>query len=99
MGFDAMDLLPEDAGNAKRLVAGRFDLWLVGLYEGKVFADMDQIKNIRPVFEVKAVDYYLACNPAVSGGSIAALNGALKNMKADGSMQRISEGHHFLLKH
>jgi len=98
MGFNAMDLLPEDAANAKRLAAGRFDLWLVGLYEGKVFADVNHIKNIRPVFEVKTVDYYLACNLSVPTGSIAALNDALKNMKVDGSMQRMIDSNHFLVK-
>jgi polar amino acid transport system substrate-binding protein len=93
LGFNSMDLLGEDSLNARKLSVGRFDLWLVGLYDGKTFADEAKVTNIKPVFEVKDVDYFLACNKGVSAKEIAALNEAIKSLKKDGTIQRAMDSY------
>jgi len=90
-GFTNLDLVPEDANNPKKLAAGRFDLWLVGLYEGRIFAQQAHINDVKPVFEVKRVDYYLACQRALAPERVAALNAALGRMQADGTIQRMTD--------
>jgi len=80
LGFTELDLAQEDAMNARKLAVGRFDLWLVGLYQGMAFADMAGVTHIHPVFEVARVDYYLACNPNFSESKVDALQSALKTM-------------------
>jgi polar amino acid transport system substrate-binding protein len=92
-GFHSMDLMAEDDLNARKLSIGRFDLWLVGLYDGKIFADQAKVKNIKSVFDVKAVEYYLACNKHAPDAEIEALDGAIKSMQKDGTIQRITDAY------
>jgi len=89
LGFTNLDLAPEDALNGRKLAAGRFDLWLVGLYQGQAFADQAGVTHIHPVFEVARVDYYLACNLNISATTAGALQSALEAMIKNKEAERI----------
>jgi polar amino acid transport system substrate-binding protein len=88
-GFQ-MDLSADEALNAVKLERGRFDLWLIGLYEGRIFADAAGISNIKPVFIVKQVDFYMGCNLATPKGLIDKLQGAYQSLRDDGTVEAIT---------
>ena len=86
-----VDSLGDAALNAKKLAAGRIDLWATGLHRGKWIAAEANITNIKPVFLLKDVDHFLACNPKVSPELIQALSQAVETMRSDGVIKRISD--------
>jgi ABC-type amino acid transport substrate-binding protein len=55
-----------------------------------MFADQSKVTNIKPVFDIRDLDYFLACNKGVPSAVIEALDEALKNMKNDGTIQRVT---------
>lgn len=85
-----MDLSTDEALNAVKLQRGRFDLWLIGLYEGKIFADAAGIANIKPVFIVRKVDFYMGCNLGTAKSLIEKLQAAYQRLHDDGTVDAIT---------
>jgi polar amino acid transport system substrate-binding protein len=84
LGFTNFDLVNDDNLNASKLIAGRIDLWVTGFYKGKQFATQNGSKSIKPVFIVRDVDYYLACNLQTPDVVITALSESLQALQKDG---------------
>ncbi len=87
LGFTNLDLAGYDDLNLTKLVVGRIDLWISGLYKGKTLGN----KNIKPVFIVRDVDYYLACNPAMPAATLNALTQALQTLRAEGYVKAVTD--------
>ena len=84
-----------DRLNPPKLLRRRIDLWataeLPGLY---ILRDLG-IKDLEPVFQMATVQMYLACNRSMAASEIARLNGIVKTMIADKSIERIYAGYGF----
>lgn len=91
LGFANFDLVGDDKLNMGKLLAGRIDLWISGLYKGREMAAQVGIKNIKPVFIVREVEYYLACHPKTSDATLTALNNALMAMQKEGVVKKVTE--------
>jgi polar amino acid transport system substrate-binding protein len=91
LGFTRFDLVGDDNLNAAKLASGRIDLWITGLYKGKQAAAQRQGGHrIKPVFVVRKVDYYLACNPRTPRATINALSQALQKLREEGYLKAVS---------
>jgi polar amino acid transport system substrate-binding protein len=90
-GFTSIDLVGDDNLNLAKLIAGRIDLWISGLYKGKESAAHVGSKMVKPVMVVREVDYYLACNLKTSDATIAALAQALGTAQKDGFVKAVTE--------
>lgn len=91
IGFPRIDLVGDDSLNLAKLLAGRIDLWIAGLYSRRNPADQTGSKAIKPVLIVRTVDYFLACHPKTSDTTIEALRKALQSLRADGSLKAVTE--------
>lgn len=83
----------EDATNdeqtAQKLQAGRIDLWATGLLGGPFVAKKMGIK-IKPVFNIKKTELYLACSKSVPMSLVNRLNDTLRAMAKDGTVDKIN---------
>ncbi len=91
LGFSNFDLVGDDNLNLAKLMAGRIDLWISGLYRGKDLAAQVGIKNIKPVLVVREVEYFLACNPKTSEETLNTLNHALQALKKEGYVKAVTD--------
>ncbi len=91
-GFDRLERSGDDRANLALLTHGRIDLWLTDLYKGSLLAG-EAGGHVRPVFTVREVKYYLACNPGFPLVQAEALQGALEAMRRDGTTRRLAELH------
>lgn len=90
-GFSNFDLVGDDNLNLAKLMAGRIDLWISGLYRGKELAAQAGIKNIKPVLVVREVEYFLACNPKTSDETINTLNQSLQALRKEGFVKTVTD--------
>lgn len=90
IGFSNFDLVGDDNLNQAKLLAGRIDLWVSGLYRVNHIAQQNGGKAIKPVLIVREVEYFLACNPNTSDATIASLTRALQGMQKDGSLKELT---------
>lgn len=79
--------------NAKKLAAGRVDVWVSGANSGPWVARDVGVK-IKPLFAIQEVEMYLACNLAVPDSEIDRMNEAIKAIKADGSYDGFVKSYH-----
>jgi polar amino acid transport system substrate-binding protein len=63
----------------------RIDLWAAGLYAWKTIAGQAKVSGLKPVYEVGAQPYYLACSPLSDDASLKKLSAALETMRKDGA--------------
>jgi polar amino acid transport system substrate-binding protein len=87
----AVDLAGDNRANVKKLGMGRVQLWATGLERGRILAEEMGMHDLKPVFLIKEVAHYMACEPSISGKTIDGLNKALDTMRADGAAQRIMD--------
>ena len=85
-----IDAVPNDDLNPRRLSEGRIDLWVTGLYTGRLKAAAVGIPDIKPVLAFRRVDSFLACNLAIPAETIGQLRQALDSMRADGTLAAIA---------
>ena len=90
-GIAADEAIREEL-NAKKLDAGRLDVWVAGSMTGPWMAKTFGVK-IKPIFAIQQVQMYLACNLAVPDGEIVRMNDAVKSIKADGSFDRFVQSY------
>ena len=91
LGFSNFDLVGDDNLNLAKLMAGRIDLWVAGLYRGRELAAQVGIKNIKPVLVVREVEYFLACNPKTSDETINVLNQSLQTLRKEGFVKAVTD--------
>ncbi len=85
-----LDLTADDELNAKKLSAGRIDLWAVGDRKGAYIAKQLGLSNLENVFTFKAgSEMYLAFNPKTPDALIEQLQATLLEMREDGTVDKI----------
>ena len=77
-----------DEQNAKKLDAGRIDLWAVGSESGPWLARNAGVK-VKPLFVFKETQIYLACNKSVGDDVVNKMNTVIKAMKTEGNLDKI----------
>lgn len=85
----AVDEAPNDRLNARKLAAGRIDVWASGHYLAPYYAQQEGIGPLEPRFTFHHTAMSLACNPAVPDSTIDALQQALDTLKAEGIYQHL----------
>lgn len=91
LGFTHIDLVDDDNLNRAKLLAGRIDLWISGLYKTNESASPVGRKAIKPVFIVREVEYFLACHPKTSDEPLKALTQALHLLQKEGFVKAVLE--------
>jgi polar amino acid transport system substrate-binding protein len=86
-----VDLAGDNHANVRKLVLGRVQLWATGLERGRILAEEMGVRELKPVFLIKEVAHYMACEPSISSKTIDGLNKALDSMRADGAAKRIMD--------
>ncbi len=90
-GFN-VDAVQNGEVNARKLAAGRIDLWASSLRIGTYQAARDGLAGkVVPILTFKRTEMYLACNPSVPDKLIQAMNAALQAMNKDGSARAIEQ--------
>jgi polar amino acid transport system substrate-binding protein len=75
-------------GDASQL--GRIDLWMTQSMGAAEIAKQAGVNDAKMVFSgVMSQDYWLACNPRMTGETVQALSQALTEMRKDGSYLQI----------
>ncbi len=86
-----LDLTSDDELNAKKLSAGRIDLWAVGDRKGAYIAKQLGLSDLENVFTFKAgSEMYLAFNLQTPDALIDQLQATLRKMREDGTVDNIS---------
>ena len=87
-----MSVVPDDISNPKRLQQGIVDLWITDTLAGPLKASQNSgLKSLRKVFDVDSTPVYLALNPQTPADTVKALQAALDELKADGSVARLEK--------
>lgn len=98
-GFDVHPV-QDDVSNPRKLIAGRIDLWAVGVRSGKAaLVQHGWGDRIVPLLTFKRIEVYLACNRQVPPELIARMNAALEAMDRDGSARRIERKYEAAYEH
>lgn len=84
-----IDYVSHDALNARRLEAGRIDVWVTGSRVAPWLAQREGTGPVDQQFVFREVDLYLACHPDTDAQILARLRSALQAMEADGTTERI----------
>lgn len=80
----------ESATTFKNAALGRIDYATAGDIHGKKIIMENHLEDkVVWLFNYQTSDYYLACNPKMSTGTIALLNLKLREMKIDGTFKSI----------
>lgn len=91
LGIENIELVPDNNLNMAKLLAGRIDLWIAGLYKGKESPAPIDNKAIKPVLNVRNVEYYLACNLKTSSTTLDALKHALDALRKEGFIKLVQD--------
>ncbi len=85
-----MDVANADRLNPRKLAANRIDFWAAGAILGPYVAAREGVKGLVPALKIKETEMYLACNKAVPDDVVGKINGALKQLAADGTAAAIA---------
>lgn len=89
-GFTRLELVTDEALNARKLAAGHLDLWIAAMGRAQTLIDALGLKGIRPLLVIGHSDQYVACNLAVKPELIEAMNTVLASMRKDGTLRAIA---------
>jgi polar amino acid transport system substrate-binding protein len=67
----------------------RIDLWVAGLYAWKAISEQAKVSGLKPVHEIGAQPYYLACSPQSDDALLKKMDVALEGMRKDGNWGRM----------
>lgn len=85
----------KDPQNVDKLEAGRIDLWASGSQGGPFIAKQHNPPvKVKPVFNIKETQLYLACNKGMGDDLIKKMNDAIGGMIKDGTTQKIFAKYH-----
>ena len=80
----------DDDTSLKNLAMGRLDYWASDFSEANAKLAKHNLKDqLAILFSFGSVDYYLACNAKVSDEMVDSMKASLKEMKADGTAEKI----------
>lgn len=85
----ALELTGDNHANVKKLVNGRVQLWATGMARGQILAEEMGVSAIKPVYVIKEVEHYMACQTGIPASVVERLNKALDTMRTDGTARRI----------
>ncbi len=89
LGYPVVESYSDDV-TLKNLLAGRLDYWVSSRRAAyAIIAAAHADGRVVPLFHVKSVDYYLACNMRTSDDTMNSLRAALKQMMGDGSFDKV----------
>ncbi len=90
-GFTNLDSSAKDEANAKKLDAGKIELWITGDTEGPAVATAAGLDPamLEPAFVVKTADLYIAISKQTDAATVSALQAAYDAMTADGTIAGI----------
>ncbi|HEX7643373.1 MAG TPA: transporter substrate-binding domain-containing protein [Burkholderiaceae bacterium] len=89
LGYPVVESYSDDV-TLKNLLAGRLDYWVSSRRAANaIIADAHAEGRVVPLFHVKSVEYYLACNTQVGEDVMNGLRAALKQMMGDGSFDKV----------
>lgn len=85
----AVDDAPNDRLNARKLAAGRIDVWASGRYLAPYYAQLENIGPLEARLAFHSTHLSLACNLAIPESTINAIQAALDELKTEGVYRRI----------
>ncbi|WP_085909129.1 substrate-binding periplasmic protein [Kiloniella majae] len=89
-GHPFLDLTSiEDETNARKLQAGRIDLWATGRISGRQIIKQKKAHDIEEVYAVREIGLWLACNTDTDPKIIKDLQNALDQFERDGTAKKI----------
>lgn len=86
-GVPRVEAVPDAMTNARKLAAGRIDLWVSGLISGPYQAKVAGIGKVKPVLVLNESVLSMACNPGVDAATVAKLNAELTKMRGEGLLE------------
>ena len=90
-GFD-VDLAVAESDNPRKLMIKRFDFWASGELLGSwLIRTHGYAGKIRPLFNFKQTEMYLACHPKMASERVEKFNQILREMVSDGSSAAIEK--------
>lgn len=90
-GFE-VDLAVAESDNPRKLLLKRFDFWASGELLGAwLIRTHDYTDKIRPLFNFKQTEMYLACHPKMALARVEHFNQILRDMVKDGSAAAIEK--------
>lgn len=85
-----LDNATNDEQSLKKLLAGRIDLMATGGFSGAWVAKKAGVR-IKPVLNFQKTSLYLACSLSVPEATANKLNGILREMEKDGTVEKINK--------
>lgn len=80
-----------DQTNVQKLQNGAIDLWATGDPAGRFLAKQQGVTGLKRVLRFDSAELFLALNKQVSDETVEKLQGALEQMRADGTIDRITD--------
>ena len=93
-GFAKLQLASNDRANAKKLDAGRIELWATGEYLGPYLANLEKAPAPKAVFTFRETQMSLAFNKDTPDELIDKLNATLEAMRKDGVIDALNAKYH-----
>ena len=78
-----------DQTNVDKLQGGTIDLWATGDPAGRYLAKQQGVNGLKRVLKFDSAELYLALNKGVPDETVARLQAALEQMRADGTLDSI----------
>ncbi len=89
LGYPVVESYSDDV-TLKNLLAGRLDYWVSSRRAAyAIITDGHADGRVVPLFHVKTVEYYLACNLHTGDEVMSSLRAALKQTMGDGSFDKV----------
>lgn len=93
-GFSKLQLAPNDRSNAKKLDAGRIQLWATGEYLGPYLAALEKAAVPKAIYTFRETQMSLAFNKSAPDELIKKLNDTLEVMRQEGVIDAINRKYH-----
>lgn len=93
-GFTKLQLAPNDRSNAKKLDAGRIQLWATGEYLGPYLAALEKAAPPKVIYTFRETQMSLAFNKNAPDELIKKLNDTLEAMRKEGVIDALNSKYH-----
>lgn len=93
--YSGLQIAREELLNARKLAAGRIDLWATDTISGEYFARRAGIADLREQLVFMTTLRGIACNTAISPAILRSLRHELKKMHLEGRVNHIMDSYRF----